>query len=291
MKLTFTTSHITQSVLLMLLLLCQGIHLSWPQESSHNRIGVQSTSPCSLDLGISLSLDSYLLGSETAILNMQPYVAMLLHNRYYISTSLPLYLQLPLVLENTPPVAFALGDLYLEGSAITHTNSGQHRLTLSWSFSTGNDSLEAQAYPSLHTGSYLHRISIAWLSTRYLDPVSIDAGIRVDTSIPGQRENSFYWEPGSLALDLAITVLLNKQIAIRYSLSPSIALPPIIGAQWEYPVLLPSMYANLSFYFTRKAHTLSLSITCDYAKPGNSCKIGAAYVYTIKNTKRKEPQE
>lgn len=252
------------------------------QESDHNRLAVQEQLPWQISGGTELSLLPVLQGDRETILLLQPSVEMLVQNRYYASLSFPIYLRLPLSVSDLVPFTIAPGDLNLTASWIGHTNRGQHRIGISWTIPIGISSLEAAENDTIQTGGLLHQLDLSWQYTRYTDPVSLDLGIRLGTSIPGTLHETFYWEPLSVGLTTGATILMNRWIALVGSLSQSLSLPPRLGNQWGTDTLLYQARLGSGLWYTDRRHSFGMELSRDMANPLERLGISVRYFYIIK---------
>jgi hypothetical protein len=183
------------------------------------------------------------------------------------------------------PFAANQGDLTIDGAWLASTNRGQHQIGIEWTIPTGVREETADAENSIPTGGRLHRFDLSWNYTRCTDPMSLDIGIRLGTTIPGTYHSKPYWEPFSASITSGGTLLLNRWVYVNLHLSQSIALPPRDGTDWlseynEYQAVLSG-----GIWYTTTNHTIALELNRNMANPLEGLGVSLRYWYCIKPNK------
>jgi len=212
------------------------------------------------------------------------------NNQWYAALSFPVYGRLPLTIQERVPFAFAQGDLSVSSAWIHHTNRGQHRLGIDWTFPTGLSNEAAEASSSIPTGGTLHRFNLSWQYTRYTDPVSLSFGTSLGSSFPGTFAGSSYWEPASFSVSLGSTLLVNRWVAFAVNLAPSLSLPPRSGDQWISEYILYQNNLAWSFWYTDQDHTFCIEIKQNMASPQEGLGVSVRYFYSVKPKQSKGGQ-
>lgn len=252
------------------------------QESEHNRLAVQVERPWQSNLGAEFAILPIVYGDTQTMLSASPSVDLLVHNRWYISLSIPVYFRLPLTTTEMVPCTLAQGDLNLEGAWISHSNRGQHHIGISWTVPTGISETEAEQHNSIQTGGLLHRLSLSWQYTRYTDPVSLNLGFSLGTTIPGTLEEKFYWEPVSGVCTTGTTILINRWVALQLNLSQTLSLPPRPETQWLSESIQYNARLRGSLWYTEHNHTLAFELSRDMSNPLGGLGISVWYFYLFK---------
>ncbi|AEJ18430.1 hypothetical protein Spica_0263 [Gracilinema caldarium DSM 7334] len=256
------------------------------QESDHNRLAVRADYPWQSNLGVEASILPIVYGDNQTIFYLQPQADILLNNRWYTAFSLPVYVQLPLTIQDTVPCAIAQGDINLNGAWISQTNQGQHRVSLNWTIPTGLSKALAEAHDSIPTGGTLHRFDLSWHYTRYTDPVSLTVGVNLGSTIPGTLDDKPYWEPASAGLSLGATLLMNRWVALQCNLSQSLSLPPRSENQWRSDYIQYDARLSCSLWYTEQNNTFSIELSKNMANPLEGLGIAMQYLYSFKPKKR-----
>ncbi len=270
-------THIT-----ILLLWCSLGALLTAQESPHNRMAVQEQHPWQTNLGLDLSILPITNGDTQAFLSTSPSVNVFFQNRWALGLSLPVYYRLPLTTADILPFRCAPGDLSLDAAWISHTNRGQYRFNISWTLPTGIPEDKANELGTIITGGLHHRFSLAWQYTRYTDPVSLNLGVSLASSIPGRCSGEPYWESLAIGCTTGATILINRWVALDFSLVQRLALPPRGEQAWLSTNIPYSAILQGSLWYTTQNHSFALSLSHDMAEPAEGLGISLRYVYSIK---------
>jgi hypothetical protein len=251
------------------------------QESEHNRIAVQESRLWQSNIGVTASLVPLTTGAQYAVLSLTPQADILYKNRWYASLSLPIYGRVPMTVVDMVPFAVNQGDLTFDGAWLTATNRGQHRIGIEWTIPTGVTEEVAEAENSLATGGRLHRFDLSWNYTRYADPVSLDGGIHLGTTIPGTYHSKPYWEPLTASITSGGTLLLNRWVAVHFNLSQNIALPPRDETDWLSEYLEYQAILSGGIWYTTTRHTFALELNRNMANPLEGLGVSLRYWYSI----------
>lgn len=252
------------------------------QESLHNRMAVQEQHPWQTNLGLDLSILPIINGAPQAFLSTNPSVDVFFQNRWALGLSLPVYYRLPLTTADMLPFRCAQGDLSFDAAWIFHTNRSQHRLTVSWTLPTGLTEDKATELGTIATGGLLNHLSIAWQYTRYTDPVSLNIGMSLASTIPGARAGEPYWESLAIECTTGATLLMNRWVALDLSLAQRLALPPRSGNDWLSTFISYSAILQGSLWYTTQNHSFALELSHNMAEPLDGLGISFRYVYSIK---------
>lgn len=252
------------------------------QESPHNRMAVQDQHLWQTNLGLDFSILPIINGAPQAFLSTSPSVDVIFQNRWALGLSLPVYYRLPLTTADMLPFRCAPGDLSLNGAWIFHSNRSQHRLTIAWTLPTGIPEDKANELGAITTGGLLQHLSLAWQYTRYTDPVSINIGMSLASTIPTVRAGGPYWESLTIGCTTGTTILMNRWVALDFSLAQRLALPPRSGNDWLSTFISYSAILQGSLWYTTQNHSFALELSHDMAKPAEGLGISFRYVYSIK---------
>jgi len=273
----------TNSIVIFLLLLSMSLSA---EDSAHSRLAVRADYPWQSNLGTEVSILPIVYGDSQVILSLRPQADILLNNQWYMALSVPVYVRLPLTISDMVSCAIAQGDINLSGAWISHTNRGQHRFGMSWTFPTGLSKAVAEAHNSIQTGGALHRFSLSWQYARYTDPVSLSLGISLGSSIPANVDGKSYWEPVSTRLSLGTTILMNRWVAFQCNLTQSLSLPPQSEGTWLSEYLQYEAALSCGLWYTEQNSTFSIALSQNMANPLEGLSISVQYLYSFKPKKK-----
>ncbi|HPC70763.1 MAG TPA: hypothetical protein PLB48_03065 [Treponema sp.] len=252
------------------------------EEASHNRIAVIDKNIWQSQIGFEYNMHPYIVGLKNSFFSFTPQGNILYKNRWYIGFSFPLFILIPLNINENMHLKYAPGNLQFAAAWINQTNQGRFQINLSTIFPTGYTNEYAFIHDTIQTTDGLNYISITGLYTYFSDPVSVDLALTTTTSLPLTTNNKIIWEPLNLLTNIGINTVVNREIAFRFDIKEGIKLPAQLDYEWAEENIQLSTICSFCVLYNKTAYSISIRLSKNFTDPLSGLNMSINYLYNFK---------